>query len=226
MHNGPKFIIAISSHRCRLPNPFSAGSSGASHFAEPFLTPSLSLSVSPSELLSRPPGGSLRRRRPPPLPGKERGRPLGGRRAVAASLSPCGAAGRERDFCSSDLLPSFEDRLSTCDRPAADRPTMGRPPPGSGPRPMGASPGRGRRPISLGRWPFSETAMAPANGKAAASADQPMAAGRDQTRPKIRANQSDGEAALSTGGGRPRPQPTRPPDPSLEDQRQAESKSL
>ena len=68
--------------------------------------------------------------------------------------------------------------------------------------------------------------MTSANGRAAAGGDQPMAAGRDQTRPKIRANQSGGEAALSTGdhlGGRlrrrPRPQPTRPPDPSLQDRR-------
>ena len=71
--------------------------------------------------------------------------------------------------------------------------------------------------------------MTPANGRAAAGGDQPMAAGRDQTRPKIRANQNGGEAAaLSTGDPRrrrkraraPRPQPTRPPDPSLEDRGQ------
>ena len=78
--------------------------------------------------------------------------------------------------------------------------------------------------------------MTPANGRAAAGGDQPMAARRDQTRPKIRANQSGVEAALSTGdhlGGRRRrrprrprrPQPTRPPDPPLGDRLRRESHS-
>ena len=106
---------------------------------------------------------------------------------------------------------------------------MGRPP---GIPPMGARVGRGEE-ANLTRWPFPETTMTSANGRAAAGGDQPMAARRDQTRPKIRANQSGVEAALSTGdhlGGRrwrrrPRPQPTRPPDPSLEDRRQRDSHS-
>ena len=111
---------------------------------------------------------------------------------------------------------------------------MGRPP-GRPPPPMGASPGRGEE-ANLARWPFPETTMASANGRAAAGGDQPMAARRDQTRPKIRANQSGVEAALPTGdhlGGRRRrrprrprrPQPTRPPDPPLEDRLRRESHS-
>ena len=174
---------------------------------------SLSLSVLPRRAFSF--GGALRR-----------GRPLPGRRAGGRESGSSAAAGGERDFCSSsDLLPSFEDRLSTCDR-QGDRATMGRPPPGRPPRrrwvrAAGQGGGR-RRPISLGG--LSRRRRRPMGGRLAGGRGRRSANGRgprsDQT--KIRANQSGVEAApptVSRRRARPRPQTTRPPDPSPEDRR-------
>ena len=202
-------------------NPFSAELSRASgHCAIGTVSLCLSLSRSFSELLSSSAA----------LCGAADRFHFQERRESARLVVAASSAQRGVSATSAPPICCHRSRIGF--RPATDRPTMGRPP---GIPPMGARVGRGEE-ANLTRWPFPETTMTSANGRAAAGGDQPMAARRDQTRPKIRANQSGVEAALPTGdhlGGRRRrrprrprrPQPTRPPDPPLEDRLRRESHS-